>query len=103
MTGTNRRKFLAGGAGATAVRTAGKAKEKAAKRVTYPNGKKADNPLFSSTVAYGNLLRIAGVRHHSEGDIKKVHTRPRLGFDQAAARKCRIFDGESPQVRRLLE
>jgi enamine deaminase RidA (YjgF/YER057c/UK114 family) len=74
LAGTNRRKFLAGGAAATVAATTAKAQEKAAKRVIYRNGKKPDNPLFSSTVAYGNLIFIAGVGYHSEGDIK-VHTR----------------------------
>jgi enamine deaminase RidA (YjgF/YER057c/UK114 family) len=74
MAGTNRRKFLAGGAAATVAATTAKAQEKAEKRVIYRNGKKPDNPLFSSTVAYGNLIFIAGVGYHSEGDIK-VHTR----------------------------
>jgi enamine deaminase RidA (YjgF/YER057c/UK114 family) len=42
--------------------------------VIYRNGKKPDKPpLFSSTVAYGNLIFIAGVGYHQEGDIK-VHT-----------------------------
>ena len=78
MAGTNRRKFLKGGAAvagaATVAATGAKAQEKVAKRVIYRNGKKPEGtPLFNSTVAYGNLLFIAGVGYHSEGDIK-VHT-----------------------------
>ncbi len=78
MSETNRRKFLGRGAAAAAVATAaavpGKAQEKPAKRVIYRNGKKPEKtPLFNGTVAYGNLLFIAGVGYHSEGDIK-VHT-----------------------------
>jgi enamine deaminase RidA (YjgF/YER057c/UK114 family) len=72
---TNRRKFLGGAAVAAAVAVPGEAQEKATRRVIYRNGKKPDKPpLFSSTVAYGNLLFIAGVGYHQAGDIK-VHTK----------------------------
>lgn len=78
MSETNRRKFIGRGVAAAAVATAaavpGKAQEKATKRVIYRNGKKPEKtPLFSSTVAYGNLIFIAGVGYHQAGDIK-VHT-----------------------------
>jgi enamine deaminase RidA (YjgF/YER057c/UK114 family) len=82
MSTTNRRKFIGravtGAAAATAaastVKAAAKVQEKATKRVIYRNGKKPDTqPLFSGTVAYGNLIFIAGVGYHQEGDIK-VHT-----------------------------
>ena len=78
MNHTNRRKFLGRGVAAaaavTAAATTAEAQEKPAKRVIYRNGKKPDTPpLFSGTVAYGNLLFIAGVGYHQEGDIK-VHT-----------------------------
>lgn len=78
MSETNRRKFIGRGIAATAALGAAastaKAQEKAAKRVIYRNGKKPEKPpLFSSTVAYGNPLFIAGVGYHQEGDIK-VHT-----------------------------
>lgn len=77
MSETNRRKFIGRGAAAaaalTATASAGKAQEKAAKRVLYRNGKKPDKPLYSSTVAYGNLIFISGVGYHEQGDIK-VHT-----------------------------
>ncbi len=44
---------------------------KLTKRVIYPNGKKPDAlPLFSGTVAYGNLLFLSGVGYHEAGDIK---------------------------------
>jgi enamine deaminase RidA (YjgF/YER057c/UK114 family) len=53
---------------------AARAQEKPAKRVIYRNGKKPEKtPLFNGTVAYGNLIFIAGVGYHQEGDIK-VHT-----------------------------
>ena len=79
MADTNRRKFLGRGAAvaaaASVAATPGKAQEKAAKRVIYPNGKKPEKtPRFNSTVAYGNLIFISGVGYHKEGDIK-VHTR----------------------------
>jgi enamine deaminase RidA (YjgF/YER057c/UK114 family) len=52
--------------------------DKPTKKVLYKDGKKpalgAKPPLFSSTVAYGNLLFIAGVGAHVPGDIKS-HTK----------------------------
>jgi 2-iminobutanoate/2-iminopropanoate deaminase len=79
MANTNRRKFIGTGiaaaAGAAAVATPANAQEKATKRVIYRNGRKPEKtPLFNGTVAYGNLIFIAGVGYHQEGDIK-VHTR----------------------------
>jgi enamine deaminase RidA (YjgF/YER057c/UK114 family) len=76
---TNRRKFLTRGAAAagaaTVAVTGAKAQEKPTKRVIYRDGKmSAKPPLFNSTVAYGNLIFIAGVGYHKEGDIK-VHTK----------------------------
>lgn len=80
MTKTNRRNFLGRGAvvaAAAAVpavaQQSGAAKP--VKRVIYANGKKPEKtPLFSGTVAYGNLLFLSGVGYHQEGDIK-VHTK----------------------------
>jgi len=74
----NRRKFIgrgvAGAAGITAAASSAKAQEKPQKRVIYRGGKKPETtPTFNSTVAYGNLIFIAGVGYHQEGDIK-VHT-----------------------------
>ncbi|HTA72173.1 MAG TPA: RidA family protein [Bryobacteraceae bacterium] len=78
MKSSNRRKFLAkgmaAGAGAVAVAVPASAQEKASKRVLWKDGKRPENPLFSGTVAYGNLLFIAGVGAHFEGDIK-AHTK----------------------------
>ncbi len=71
MNTSNRRKFLRGGAAAgMAAAAAGPAaaQEKPAKKVLKKGG------LFSGTVAYGNLLFIAGVGAHFEGDIK-AHTK----------------------------
>src|ERR1019366_3017123 len=83
MKQTNRRNFLGRGvataAAAAAVAAPAAAQtEKANKRVLYKDGKKpapsAKTPLFNSTVAYGNLLFIAGVGAHVPGDIKS-HTK----------------------------
>src|SRR4029077_3937548 len=49
--------------------------EKPVKKVHYRNGRKPEKPsLFNSTISYGNLVFIAGVGYHTEGDIK-VHTK----------------------------
>jgi hypothetical protein len=78
MNEANRRKFLRRGATTVAVAgiaaSSAKAQEKPVKRVIYRNGKKPEKtPLFNGTVAYGNLIFIAGIGYHQEGDIK-VHT-----------------------------
>jgi len=73
---SNRRKFLRGGLKASAVAAAvavpAAAQEKPTKRVLNKKGNSV--PLFNSSVAYGNLLFIAGVGAHFEGDIK-AHTK----------------------------
>jgi 2-iminobutanoate/2-iminopropanoate deaminase len=82
MKRSNRRTFIrrgvtaAAAVTAAAVPTAASAQtEKPAKKVHYPNGRKPEKtPLFNGIVSYGNLLFIAGIGHHSEGDIK-VHTK----------------------------
>ena len=79
---TNRRRFIGRGAAVAAAMTAAAVPLKAAeqaekpvKKVHYRDGRKPDKtPLFNSTVSFGNLLFIAGVGYHSEGDIK-VHTK----------------------------
>lgn len=78
MSQSNRRKFLAGGVAAAAAITAttstAKAQARTTKRVIYRDGKKPEKPaLYSSTVAFGNLLFISGVGYHEAGDIR-VHT-----------------------------
>lgn len=102
---TNRRKFLGRGAAAAGVAAAAavpvQAQEKPQKRVLYRNGKKPEKtPLFSSAVAYGNLLFIAGKGYHSEGDIK-VHTKDVLrqlkeeleqaGSSMEKVLKCNVY------------
>jgi len=80
MKNSNRRMFLGNGLAAGAVTAAAtsvpaSAQDKAVKKVLWKDGKRPEKtPLFSSTVAYGNLLFIAGVGAHSEGDIK-AHTK----------------------------
>ena len=105
MNETNRRKFLGRGAVAAAasvaVVPAAKAQEQPTKRVIYRNGKKPEKtPLFSGTVAYGNLIFISGVGYHKEGDIK-VHTQHVLdsikhqleaaGSSMDKVLKCSVF------------
>jgi enamine deaminase RidA (YjgF/YER057c/UK114 family) len=101
---TNRRKFLRGGAAAAGVAAAvpaASAQDKPTKRVIYRNGQKPEKtPLFNGTVAYGNLLFIAGVGYHQEGDIK-VHTRAVLdqikrqleaaGSSMEKVLKCNVY------------
>jgi 2-iminobutanoate/2-iminopropanoate deaminase len=103
MTKTNRRNFLGRGAAVAAVAALPAAAQdaKPTKRVIYANGKKpAKAPLFSGTVAYGNLLFISGVGYHKEGDIK-VHTKGVLdqiqqqleaaGSSMDKVLKCTVF------------
>jgi enamine deaminase RidA (YjgF/YER057c/UK114 family) len=82
---TNRRKFFAAGvAGAAAAAVPAKAQEKPVKKVVHRNGKKpAKTPLFNSVVTFGNLVFIAGIGAHFEGDIK-AHTKHVL--DEVEAR-----------------
>src|SRR6266704_1188317 len=75
MSKNDRRGFLkagvaaAAGAGAAQAQSAGPVK-----RVHRRGAKPAKAPLFNRAVSYGNLLFIAGVGYHKEGDIK-VHTK----------------------------
>ena len=83
MKATSRRKFIGRGAVAatataalaTTTQAQAQAEGKPTKRVIYRGGRKPEKtPLFNSTVAYGNLIFIAGVGYHQAGDIK-VHTK----------------------------
>jgi 2-iminobutanoate/2-iminopropanoate deaminase len=82
MAKSNRRNFLVKGSAvaAAAVATTAtaktvKAEEKATKKVHRRNGKRPEKtPLFSGIVSYGNLVFIAGIGAHFEGDIK-AHTK----------------------------
>ncbi len=107
---TSRRRFIGRGAAVAAAVTAAAVPVKAAepaqadkpvKKVHYRNGRKPDKtPLFNSTVSFGNLLFIAGVGYHSEGDIK-VHTKAVLdqiqqqlesvGSSMEKVLKCNVY------------
>jgi len=78
---TNRRKFLGRGTAAVAATTlaavpaSAQAQDQPVKKVHYRDGKKpAKTPLFNGTVSFGNLVFVAGVGAHFEGDIK-AHTK----------------------------
>lgn len=68
----NRRKLLQTAVAGLAAAGAAQAQSGPAKKVHYM-GKKPVNPLFSSAVSYGNLLFLAGIGAHFEGDIT-AHT-----------------------------
>jgi enamine deaminase RidA (YjgF/YER057c/UK114 family) len=81
MAKSNRRNFLVKGsavAAATAATTVvadDKSSSKPVKKVHWRGGKRPEKtPLFSGIVSYGNLVFIAGIGAHFEGDIK-AHTK----------------------------
>ena len=111
MKQTNRRTFIrrsmtaaaAGGAAALPARAAAQTApgEKPVKKVHYRNGRKPEKPpLFNGIVSFGNLVFIAGVGYHSEGDIK-VHTKAVLdqiqqqlesvGSSMEKVLKCNVY------------
>lgn len=114
MNTSSRRSFFRRGAAAAAAATAAALpataagqtsssaqSDKPAKKVHYRNGKKPEKtPLFNGTVSYGNLVFIAGVGYHSEGDIK-VHTKAVLdqiqqqlesvGSSMEKVLKCNVY------------
>jgi enamine deaminase RidA (YjgF/YER057c/UK114 family) len=80
---SNRRKFLtsapaaavAAVAAVPAVASAQGTPAAPVKKVHWPGGKRPEKqPLFSGIVQYGNLIFIAGIGAHFEGDIK-AHTK----------------------------
>ena len=79
MSTSNRRGFIFRGGAVAAVATAtaapAAAQTKVVKKVIYANGKKPSNPLFSSTIQYGNLIFIAGVGAHQGEKEIKAHTK----------------------------
>ena len=115
---TNRRSFIGRGAAVAVAVTAAavpaqalgaearsakaaQQADKPVKKVHYRSGTKPEKtPLFNSTVSYGNLLFIAGVGYHSEGDIK-VHTKnvldqiqeqlERVGSSMDKVLKCNVY------------
>lgn len=80
MSNTNRRRFIGRGAAAAAAVTAAAApaaaQERPVKKIYGGSPAKpgAKPPLFNSVVSYGNLVFIAGVGAHYEGDVK-AHTK----------------------------
>jgi len=79
---TNRRRFLArASAAAAAVTIPAEARAQSsigsapAKKVHWTGGKRPEKtPLFSGAVSSGNMLFLAGIGAHFEGDIK-AHTK----------------------------
>ncbi len=108
MTKTNRRRFIGRGltaaAATSAIPAAAQETEtsgKPVKKVHYRDNRKPDKtPPFNSTVSYGNLLFIAGVGAHFEGDIK-AHTKhvldqiqqqlERVGSSMDKVLKCNVY------------
>jgi len=81
MARSNRRSFLVKGSGialgtaASSVLADDKSTSKPVKKVHWKDGKRPEKPpLFSSEVSYGNMVFLAGVGAHFEGDIK-AHTK----------------------------
>ena len=83
VTKTNRRKFLvqapvaavAAAAAVPAVASAQAPAEKPVKKVHWTNGKRPEKtPLFSGIVSFNDMVFIAGIGAHFEGDIK-AHTK----------------------------
>ena len=76
---SNRRNFLTRGGAVVGVAAVSAlpaaAQDKPVKKVHYRNGKKPEKtPRFNSTITFGNLVFMAGVGAHFEGDIK-AHTK----------------------------
>jgi 2-iminobutanoate/2-iminopropanoate deaminase len=107
MTKTNRRRFIGRGLTAAAATTAAavpaaaQESDKPVKKVHYRDNRRPDRtPLFNSTISYGNLLFIAGVGAHFEGDIK-AHTKhvldqiqqqlERVGSSMDKVLKCNVY------------
>ncbi len=74
MTTDSRRKVLQAGLAAVAAAGAAQARTRPKKKIHYRGARPKTTPLFSNAVSYGNLLFIAGVGAHFEGDIK-AHTK----------------------------
>jgi enamine deaminase RidA (YjgF/YER057c/UK114 family) len=111
MNKSNRRSFIRRGVTAAAAVTAATVPttaagqsspgEKPVKKVHYRGGRKPEKPpLFNGTISYGNLVFIAGVGYHSEGDIK-VHTKgvldqiqqqlESIGSSMEKVLKCNVY------------
>lgn len=71
----NRRKFLAASAAVAATAAPASAHDdKPTKKVIWRDGKRPENPMFSQITTFGDLVFIAGIGAHFEGDIK-AHTK----------------------------
>jgi 2-iminobutanoate/2-iminopropanoate deaminase len=70
----SRRKILTAGLAAMAAGGAAQAQTGPVKKVHYRGEKPKTTPLFNGAVSYGNLLFIAGIGAHFEGEIK-AHTK----------------------------
>lgn len=102
MSKSTRRSILTQGAVAAAAgAVAAPATASSPKRVVHwRDGKKPDNPLFSSVVSYGNLVFVAGKGAHFEGDIR-AHTDhvlntirvelERVGSSMDRVLKCNVY------------
>lgn len=103
MKSTNRRGFMkAGVVAAAAGAGAAQAETLPLKKVVHRGGgkKPEKTPLFNRAVSYGNLLFIAGIGAHFEGDIK-AHTKHVLdeiekalqsaGSSMDKVLQCRVF------------
>ena len=77
MKSSNRRSFFSNAAAAAALvaaPAAAQTSERLVKKVHYRDGKKPEKtPLFNGVISYGNLVFIAGIGAHFQGDIK-AHT-----------------------------
>ena len=81
MAKSDRRKFLAkapalaAATAASSVAAEDKSTGKPVKKVHWADGKRPEKtPLFGGVVSYGNLVFLAGIGAHFEGDIK-AHTK----------------------------
>ena len=83
MKSESRRRLLQTGFAAVTAAGAANAQTGPRKKVHYRGEKPKTTPLFSGAVSYGNLLFIAGIGAHFEGDIK-AHTKKVLDDIQAA-------------------
>ena len=100
MYGKNRRGFLKAGFLGMAGASAANAQSGPVKKVHRRGPAPKSPPLFSRAVSYGNLLFIAGVGAHFEGDIK-AHTTHVLdeiqkdlenaGSSMEKVLQCRVF------------
>ena len=108
MTKSNRRKFLkraTATAAAVAVPSTARAQtstsDRPAKKVHYASGKPPEKtPLFNGIVSSGNLVFIAGIGAHFEGDIK-AHTKhvldeiqkrlEQVGSSMNKVLKCNVY------------